>query len=116
MNNQFDHIAQVTHRIMAMVSKIIVLVSDSCDTRLSGIKAYPKLDENRRVIELHWATQNITLIVNIFSRENPLSISVFMPDNADKDLQRKLWKVSEIVKSIIVEFGGNGIPRIDRLG
>ena len=47
MNDQFEYIAQVTHRIMAMVSKIIVLVSEKYEARISGMKAYPKHDENK---------------------------------------------------------------------
>ena len=112
--NEFEYIAQVTHRIMAMVSKIIVLVSEKYEARVSGMRAYPKQDENKRVIELHWTCENITLRVDIFSRENPLSIALVMPDNANKELQKKLWEVSEIIKRVNIEFGGNGVPRIDR--
>lgn len=116
MNNQFEHIAQITHRIMTITCKIIVLVSEKYKARLSGMRAYPNPEENKKVIELHWSSENITLRVDIMPRESPLSIGVVMPDNADKELQKKLWEVSEINKDVIMSFGGDGIPRVDRTG
>ena len=115
MNESFDKTANLIHGILSMVTEIIVRVSQRYDIRLTGVKAYPKLEENKRVVELHWSTENITLRVNIHSSaQNILSITVFMPDNANKELQKKLWEVSDILKKVNVSFGGSAVPQIDR--